>query len=81
MFRIITSEHKEILYSELFGLAPPDLEASFIRLSILSFKTCRIKHIVHFLVVDLEEWGVNVDSSGPFGGLCLLENLVDCSDS
>jgi hypothetical protein len=58
---IVTPEYKQVFYSKLFGLAPPDLEPQ-VFLPNLGFQGSFIQQIVNFLIVDLEE--ANTDGYG-----------------
>ena len=80
MICIVATEDKKVLYSELLSLAPTDLQPGLIGLVFIAFEPLCIQQIIDFLVVDLEERDVDVDSSCAPSGLSLQKDFIDGSN-
>jgi len=81
VFSIVASEHKQVLYSELIVLAPPQTQTLLLHLAFtVAFDRLRVKQIENLLIVNLQEGNVDVDSLGLLSSLGLAEDFVDGPD-
>ena len=79
MVCVVAPENKQILDSKLLRLAPAQFKACLLNFA-LSFQCLSIEHVEDFLVVDLKERAVNIDSLSASGSLSLRKDFSDSSD-
>jgi hypothetical protein len=76
---IVTPEYKQVFYSKLFGLAPPNLESQ-VFLPNLSFQSSFIQQIIYFLIIDLDKTNTYRDVL-ILNLFCLSEDVFDSSNT
>lgn len=74
---VVAAENEEVFDCELFRFGPTNFEPSLQRLIVFVFQSVGVEQVVDFLVVNLQERGVDVDGFGALGSLSLRENLPD----